>query len=88
MEIKIYQINDCDWVAASSLEEAYTYACKHCDEDPDYFDKDEITELTSEDMDRLTFIGDDERKLTFREELRVLIDKKEKMPTFFASTEY
>ena len=88
MEIKIYQINDCDWVAASTLEEAYTYAYKHFDEDPDYFDKDEIKELTSEEMDRLTFIDEDESKRTFREELQLLIDKKEKMPAFFASTEY
>jgi hypothetical protein len=96
--IKVFEVNDCDWVAAATLEDAMAFYAKECfagnraEAFPD--GEEEVAEVTDEAMNRLKFRDDefhDDDKATirtFREELQRRIDAGDKFPQFFASTEY
>jgi hypothetical protein len=100
--MKIFAMNDCDWYAAETLEDALkamakNLACEATDEGiaemRNDFDVDEPVELTDEDMDRLKFREEEEdgtlgvAMLTFREKLDEMIADGDEFPCFFASTE-
>lgn len=89
MNMKIFRMNDCDWCAGEDLESVVEFYMDFVDLDKDEA-CDQPCELTELDMDRLIFTPDskDEDLRTFREELKRLIDKGEKFPMFFASTEF
>lgn len=87
--IKIFVMNDCDWIAARSLEEAKTYYDQEIEADLD-----DPRELTEEELDRKVFVESDEddrpngEAMAFREKLRRMVVAGDKFPTFFASTEF
>lgn len=101
--IKIFNMNDYDWYAAETVEDALKEMAEtlSCGTDPDdiaemrreYQVKNPV-ELTDEDMDRLKYIDTDENDdpegdpRTFREQLAKMISEGDKFPCMFASTEY
>lgn len=97
--IKIFAVNDCDWVAARSAEEALEFYMRDTRNDRatslGYSDDDPEAatalpdELTPEDMHRLKFLSDDGpgTRITFREQLDRLIAAGQQFPVHFASTE-
>ncbi len=91
MTIKIFKMNDCDWVAAetineailciaesSGMPEAEIEALKASEEYPQ--------EVSDVELDRLQF-AEGPIKRSFREELRARLVDGEEFPQFFASTE-
>lgn len=89
--IKIWNMDDCDWYAGRSLDEACALYKEHTGEMPD---PENVSELSSDDLDRLKFIVDepnrvaDPKRISFREQLQNLVDAGETFPFYFASTEY
>lgn len=91
MAIKIFAMNDCDWMAAETVEDA-TREYKEQFSGGE-FDDGEPVELSDEDMERLTFCETDEdeeavERISFREKLNRMIAEGEQFPCFFASTEF
>lgn len=91
--LRIYQVSDCDWVAARSAEEARSYATENIVEEP--IEDGYPRELTDDEMDTLKHLGEEgERRRwdkipSFREELMEMVkDPAIKFPCHFASTEY
>jgi hypothetical protein len=90
--IKVFAMNDCDWMAAATAEEASAaYSLfNHLDipaEEMLEFPR----ELTDKEMDKLRFVDTEvqpEAHRTFREQLQHIIEAGETFPTFFASTEF
>jgi hypothetical protein len=85
----IYQVNDCDWVAAESLAAAAEFYVGYCGEEIDH---DEAYELSDEELDTKRFIdegeyGPERQEYTFREALALMLAAGEESPFFFASTE-
>lgn len=87
-QIKVYALNDCDWWAASSLEEAIADWKAETGLTDDELD--DPHELTDAEMDRYKLIDEDnsEKKETFREALNREIAEGANFPCFFATTEY
>ena len=88
-EVKIFAMNDCDWMAGYDLESvtlayAKLFDCSGEVDDPH--------ELTAEEMDRFRFDDGDTEDMdewpTFTEALAKLVADGQKFPCFFASTEY
>lgn len=90
--VKIFQMNDCDWWIGPSLDACKADYVEHTG-DPDSVD-DDAHELTDAELDRLMFTDcdEDERptgmKIPFREQLAVEIAQGGEFPRMFASTEY
>ena len=95
-EVKIWKMNDCDWVAAETLGQA-----KQCLADTvgsgtvnkEFEDEflDEPEALSPFEMKTLKFRDEDapkEKEISFKERLQFMIASGEKFPTFFASTEF
>lgn len=85
-EMKVWKINDCDWVMASSAEEAKQTLATITE----VYEEDEVRELTDHELDTFHFVDEDEKdspRRTFRQELarRVALNEG---PDMFASTEY
>lgn len=86
--IKIYAMNDCDWVVARSKEEAITFY-KSISADPK--DWQDAEEIDSSKLDRLRFCIEDSRSgptISFRERLQQIVDSGEEVPDLFATTEF
>lgn len=83
--VKVFEMNDCDWIAARSAEEAFAeYQSNYGGEGDET-----ARELTAEEMQRLKFRDDDSEVLrTFQDELEMRIARKVAFPDFFASTEF
>jgi len=84
--LNVYRMNDFDWVAAESLDDARKVYEVHCKEVGCYddFDMDEISKLTEEDLDRCSYHDENAGKtMTFREALKGM-----EGPGFFATTEF
>ena len=88
--LKIFRMNDCDWMAAETLEQAKRGYLQtvwggtgECDDEA--FDC--PGEISEAQYDRLLFRDDDGTTRTFREQLQRMIERGEKFPCFFASTE-
>ena len=90
--MKIFRMNDCDWMAGESLEACITAYKKTCEGSGLSDDEllDEPRELTDHEMDRLKFWEGtpDNPKGTFREALAKMEDEDAEFPVFFASAEY
>ena len=90
-KIFVFQMNDCDWMAAATPESAIAGYEEYKSPDDDFV-KEPPTELSDETMARLKFTGEpgepDAGTRTFREELDRRIAAGETFPQFFASTEY
>lgn len=85
--IKVFRLNDYEWWAARSLEEArsdYTETTGLSGEDA----FDHPTQLSDEEMDQFIFIGDDGTKVSFRQHLSNSIARGNQFPGPFATTEY
>ena len=88
--MKIFSMNDCDWMAAETLEEAkaaYLATCWSGTREPEEEAFDDPGEISAEAYDKVLFTDEDGAKRSFREQLQRMIDSGEKFPTFFASTE-
>lgn len=101
-EIKIFSMNECDWIAARTLEEASEFIAKHyAYANVEDAKRDEIIEewahaLDDSELDRLKYAwktndaykeGDPDT-YTFREFLAMEISRAVEFPCFFASTEF
>ena len=90
--MKVFQMNDCDWMAGETLEECkaeYLSGFWHGATEEDAFD--DPRELTDAEMDKKIFVDNEaepEVRRTFREQLAHIIAKGETFPTFFASSEF
>ncbi len=80
-DIKVFQINDCDWVAAKSEKEAIEFYNKEFQNDGDELDIEEGSiYLIIRDVD-----GDDPDRIYTA---RMAIDEYTEFPCIIASTEY
>jgi ribosomal protein L16 Arg81 hydroxylase len=89
--MKVIQMNDCDWMAAETVEQATDEYIAKYGGDEHELAEDQPTELSDEAMNCLMFNACDEEpptKRTFREQLDKLIADGQEFPCFFASTEY
>jgi hypothetical protein len=91
LTMKIFSMNDCDWMAAETLEEAkaaYIATVWAGTREPEHDAFDDPGEILPEHYDKLMFTDFDENtKCTFREQLNKMIARGDKFPAFFASTE-
>ena len=91
----VYELNDCDWWLARSLEEAKADALIYYGGDAEMIDVD-AKQLSDADLDRLLYVvddgGDEQDKITFREQLQNMREQKSREenpePEMFASTEF
>lgn len=90
--MKIFSMNDCDWMAAPTLEEAKAaylkdvYGVNSTNDEGDAFD--DPGEISETQYDKLLFHDDDGKVRSFREQLQLMIERGDKFPVLFASTEY
>jgi hypothetical protein len=101
-DIKIFAMNDCDWYAAATPEEAKRYMAENLSYESveamyaDGVIEGEPCELSDADLDRLKFkdLGEDDsydpdgEEQTFRARLAEMVAAGDEFPCFFASTEY
>ena len=90
--MKVFAMNDCDWMAGESLESVTELYLK---EYAGGLPKDEACdnphEVTEHQMDRLRFHDDAESPddyQTFQQRLNFMVRRGDKFPCFFATTEY
>jgi SpoVK/Ycf46/Vps4 family AAA+-type ATPase len=83
-------MDDCDWYAAASKEDAIAAYIEQVGE----FDDSDMYQLSDEQLDRLEYTDADENenptgeKRTFREQLAREVAAGTQFPCLFASTEY
>ncbi|WP_440030433.1 hypothetical protein [Chromobacterium amazonense] len=85
--VRVYEMNDCDWVAARSKEEAIQFYGEIAV--PEDFEN--VQELSAQQLDGEQFhVGDDRRSptISFRQRLQQLVDGGETFPQLFATTEF
>jgi hypothetical protein len=89
--IKVFSMNDCDWMAGETLEACKAEYIKNYggdaweDENEDQFA--DARELTPWDMQHYKFTDDNGGERTFQEQLEKMISDGDEFPAFFASTE-
>ena len=84
-KLQIFKMNDYDWYAAESVEDALK--AMEADRGEDY-GEDAPVELSEADLDRLKYFDEDGIPVrTFREQLAKMIAEGEKFPCLFATTE-
>ena len=86
--IKIYAMNDCDWVVARSREEAITFYRTFSEDAEDW---EGAEELSSKALDSLKFAIEESHSsptISFRARLQQIVDNGEEVPDLFASTEF
>ena len=91
-QIKIYKMNDIDWWVDYSEWEAkenyINWVCESVGVLRDEVDA-HARELSNDELHHLKYYdGYDDQKRTFYEQLQIMINRKEKFPCFFASTEW
>lgn len=86
--MRIFSMNDCDWMAAQTLEEAKAAYLKDSYGGKDEHAFDDPAEITEKQYDGLMFRDDDGENRTFRQQLERMIERGDTFPAFFASTEY
>lgn len=88
--IKIFRVNDCDWYAAESLEEALEELAQMGGEEAlEEAREFGPRELTEEELDSHLFTDEDtQEERPFREQLALMVAKGERFPQLFASTEF
>ncbi|QND84555.1 Uncharacterized protein ChrSV_2329 [Chromobacterium vaccinii] len=85
--VRVYEMNDCDWVAARSKEEAIQFYGEIAV--PEDFEN--VQELSAQRLDTEQFhIGPTwySPTITFRQRLQQLVDAGEPVPQLFATTEF
>ena len=86
-KVHVFEMNDCDWIAAETLEQARGYYKGIVGED-----EEEARQLTEEELGELVFVeGDDRdegRHISFLQHLEELVSQGQQFPCYFASTEY
>lgn len=87
--MKVFMINDYEWWAAETLEEAIT-ACMEQEQlsREEAYDENSKGELSEEEMKHLRFTYDDESACSFHERLQEMIENNYPFPCLFASTEF
>lgn len=95
-EIKVFQINDMEWYAGTGTPEQILTSymkntgCSHEDATGDI--EDLPRELTDDEMDKLKFTYQDDKKLknsiSFRDQLNKMIADRVEFPCHFACTEW
>jgi len=90
MMIKVFMMNDWDWVAAESLEEAIKWYCEECGmpEDEACEDPHGITQARSNELKFYEEFPDKENPISFTERLKKIVARGDKFPCLFASTEF
>ena len=85
----IFSMNDCDWVAAETLESAKAYYMReHSGGLPEDEAMEDPHQLTDDQLDGHRFRTEDSDEYrTFRQELVRRITVGDEFPCFFASTE-
>ena len=87
-------MNDCDWVAAETAEDAIRFYLdliseKDTPENRSEYLEEPIVALSLADMDKLRFHDtDNNTRCSFTERLADEMTRGAKFPAFFASTEY
>jgi hypothetical protein len=89
-EIKIFGMNDCDWVAARTIEEARdfyrTFVGKAAFEE---YEEEGCEPHEEQRINNLPYTDDEHpQPITFAEQLQRMIASGEQFPAFFATTEY
>jgi len=88
--MKVFSMNDYDWMAAETLEEAKATYLEHTGEDEGTLD--DVCEVSAENMAKLQFRREPDEPgpqvCSFQDELDRLVANGAKFPRFFASTEY
>lgn len=82
--VTLFEIGEEEWYAACTAEEAIA----QFEADTGISVSEEgyrVSEVTPDRLDRLTFVDDDERRMTFRQRLRDLIASGQEFPVAFAS---
>jgi hypothetical protein len=94
--MKIFQLNDCDWVMANNLEEAIKTLIEETGTTrEEAYDEAVAHELTDQELDMMKFTDDDEARgdgslqtmavtRTFKQEMA----RRKQVSQFFASTEF
>ncbi len=85
--MKVFQMNDCDWYVADTMEAAIQQCCEDSGLPRDEA-IDDPQELSDADLDRTIFVDEETGKRTFRAELDRLVAQGIHRPCLFASTEY
>lgn len=94
--IRVWRMNDCDWVVARTKTQAVDYYLQFTGASRTEILADDPRPLTKRELELLTFFteeyeeGDDGalKRHSFATELRLVIERGEPVPTFFASTEF
>lgn len=88
-EIKIFRVDDCDWYAAETEEEAIQAAMADSGESREYYEEEKQGELSAETMLSYKFTEEDgnEAEKTFRQKLDEMIAEGQSFPCCFACTE-
>jgi hypothetical protein len=88
-KIKIFKINDYEWIAAETMEEAIQCEIDICGVSrEEAYDESVAHELSEEEMNTFFFIEDDQSKVPFVDKLNSLIKEGVEFPCYFASTEF
>jgi NAD(P)H-hydrate repair Nnr-like enzyme with NAD(P)H-hydrate dehydratase domain len=93
--IKIYKMNDCDYVAAENIDDAKKALEETLGYEQDPEDMPFV--LTEKEMEKLKFLDcepgseeskDPKNKRSFKAQLEKMVVEGEKFPCFFASSEF
>lgn len=89
--MKIFSMNDCDWMAGETMDSCKAEYIKNYGgdawDDPDEDQFADARELTAGDMQHYKFTDENGEKRAFQEQLDKMIAEGDEFPTFFASTE-
>jgi len=93
MTVKIFAMNDTEWWAAETVEEAITdfcatYSCTREEAIEDHFIDGPVEALSDDQMDELVFSDEDLGLMSFRAKLANLVESGATFPNLFATTEY
>jgi len=99
--MKIFAMNDCDWYAGATAEDALKAMAENLDFSDveecrkEYCTDGQIVELSEEALDGSIYVEEDDAdgpgsgvvRRTFRQQLKQMLANGETFPTFFATTE-
>lgn len=86
--IRIFRLDDYDWWAGESLQACIAEARRQCGAGSYCEAETEGREVSAEDMQRLTYVDEDDQRRTFAEQLEREIADGTHFPCLFASTEW
>lgn len=101
-KLRVWRLNDCDWVAARTLTEAIDCLVAVTGIRRDEATDGEARALSASEMRRFTFHSDEEeenvsriddagpiyKRHSFAKQLQILVDDGTQFPCYFASTEF